>query len=409
MEPRSRPIAFVVLALAFGCNMLGRGVGDSFMVFVLPLSDEFGWKRAEVSSVYSIYLLVTGLSAPLTGLLIDRWGPRFVYPLGLALLASACFAAGHLDRIWQFQACIGVVAGVGTSMLGMVPASILVSRWFRERMASAMGVAYAGFGTGTILLVPLAQHWIETMGWRETYFTLSLVLLAALPLLVFLPWKRISVDVGPGAARAKADGPPAVSRLTLLRQAMRDPVYWRITTLFAFTSMTTYSVTTQVVPFLIHAGLTPLEAATAFGTAGLISVLGIPAAGWIADRAGLRRTATVSIATTVVGIGALAVLVFVPARWLVLAWVVCFGSMMGARGPIVSTLAVRHFGGAGYATIYGTMFAWMSTAGALAGLASAFLFDLTGGYLAGLVFGMVTAVIAVSPFWVGPKPLGTRP
>lgn len=403
MEPRSRTIAFVVLGLAFGCNMLGRGVGDSFMVFILPLSDEFGWKRAEVSSVYSVYLLVTGLSAPLTGMLIDRWGPRFVYPVGLALLAAACLAAGHLTRIWQFQLCIGLVAGAGTSMLGMVPASILVSRWFRERMASAMGVAYAGFGTGTILLVPLAQHWIETLGWRETYFTMSLVLMGAMPLLLLLPWRRISVDVGPGAARAGA--PPPASRLTLLRQAMRDPVYWRITTLFAFTSMTTYSVTTQVVPFLIQSGLTPLEAATAFGTAGLISVLGIPAAGWFADRVGLRRTATVSIATTIVGIAALGVLAFLPARWLVLVWVVCFGSMMGARGPIVSTLAVRHFGGAGYATIYGTMFAWMSTAGAIAGLVSALLFDLTGGYFAGLAFGATTALVAVSPFWIGRRPL----
>ena len=68
--------------------MLGRGIADSFMVFVLPLSEEFGWKRAQVVSVYSAFLLVTGLAAPLTGVLIDRWGPRVVYPMGVVLLAS---------------------------------------------------------------------------------------------------------------------------------------------------------------------------------------------------------------------------------------------------------------------------------------------------------------------------------
>src|SRR4051812_2655042 len=112
--------------------MIGRGIGDSFMVFVLPLSEAFGWKRAEVASVYSAFLVVTGLSAPLTGLLIDRWGPRVVYPLGLAFLAASSLVAAHLDAIWQFQLCIGILAGVGVSMLGMVPASMLISRWFRN-------------------------------------------------------------------------------------------------------------------------------------------------------------------------------------------------------------------------------------------------------------------------------------
>src|SRR5690349_5359394 len=141
--------------------MLGRGVGDSFMVFVLPLSDEFGWKRAQVASVYSAFLVVTGLAAPLTGMLIDRWGPRLVYCLGLVLLGLACFLGARLTQLWQFQACIGLLAGAGVSMLGMVPASMLISRWFRNRMSTAMGVAYAGFGTGTLLIVPLAQRSIE--------------------------------------------------------------------------------------------------------------------------------------------------------------------------------------------------------------------------------------------------------
>ena len=80
LPPSPTPrIAFVVLFLAFAANMVGRGVGDAFMVFVLPLSQDFGWGRAEVSSVYSVYLLVNGLGAPLTGMLIDRWGPRVVF------------------------------------------------------------------------------------------------------------------------------------------------------------------------------------------------------------------------------------------------------------------------------------------------------------------------------------------
>lgn len=382
--------------------MVGRGVGDAFMVFVLPLSQEFGWTRAQASSVYSVFLVTTGLGAPLTGMLIDRWGPRVVYPLGLLLIATASLSAAHLSELWQFRACVGVIGGMGTSMLGMVPASMLISRWFRERMSTAMGVAYAGFGTGTLLLVPLAQHSIELQGWRETYSTMGIGLFLLLPLLLVVPWKRIAPPKDP-LPRERENG--ATSGWALVKAAMSSRTYWQIVTLFAFTSMTTFSVITQVVPFLIQSGLTPLEAATAFGTAGLLSVFGIPVAGFAGDRAGFRPTVTTTFVFTLLGIAALMVFAFHPARWLVFVWVICFGAMMGARGPIVSSLAARHFRGPGFATIYGTMFGWMSLAGAFGGLVSAALFDATGGYKAGLVFSMTTVFIAVSPFWLTRRPL----
>lgn len=394
----------LVLLIAFACNMVGRGVGDTFMVFVLPLSEDFGWKRAEVSSVYSVYLVVTGLSAPLTGMMIDRWGPRVVYPLGVVLLGTACLLASHLTQLWQFQAVIGLIAGMGVSMLGMVPASMLIARWFRSRMSTAMGFAYAGFGTGTIVVVPIAQKLIELEGWRQAYWLIGAGTLAVLPLLFLLPWRALMT----AAPRApKVEAAPGAMRGTFVRQALRTREYWLIVQLFAFTSMTTFSVITQVVPFLVQAGLTPLEAATAFGTAGLLSVFGIPAAGWAGDRFGFRTTASTTFVMTFLGIASLMAMSFAPAPWLVVGFIACFGLAQGARGPIVSSLAARHFSGPGFATVYGTMFAWMSTAGALGTLVSGFLYDATGGYRAGFAFSMVCVLAAVAPFWM-PRPLARR-
>jgi MFS family permease len=380
--------------------MVGRGVADAFMVFVLPLSEEFGWKRAQVSSVYSAFLVVTGLAAPLTGMLIDRWGPRVVYPLGLVLLGSACLLASTLSLLWQFQLVIGLMSGLGVSMLGMVPASMLISRWFRDRMSTAMGVAYAGFGTGTIVVVPLAQRSIELHGWRETYSTMGVVALVLLPLLLFLPWSRIAG----GKARRANTGMPQPRMRDSLAAAIRTRPYWQIVQLFSFTSITTFSVITQVVPFFVESGLSPLAAASAFGTAGLLSIFGIMASGWAADRFGFRRTVTASFAATFIGILSLLVFSWTRAPWLVFVFMICFGAAMGARGPVVSSLAARHFGSLGFATIYGTMFAWMSTSGALAAFIAGWLYDVTGSYRAGFFFSMATVLIAMLPFWTS-RPL----
>ncbi|HEX5128140.1 MAG TPA: MFS transporter [Usitatibacter sp.] len=393
----SRPVstAALVLFIAFACNMIGRGVADSFMVFVLPLSEEFGWTRARVSSVYSAFLVVTGLSAPLTGLLIDRFGARVIYPLGMLLLSIACLVASRLSELWQFQLCIGLTAGLAVSMLGMVPASMLISRWFRDRMSTAMGVAYAGFGTGTIVVVPLAQRSIELQGWRDTYTTIGLATLVALPLLLLLPWRRIAGDRMP---KARTEAAPVATRAALAN-ALRRREYWQIVQLFSFTSVTTFAVVTQLVPFLVQSGLSPLAAASAFGSAGLLSIFGIMTAGWSADRFGYRGAATASFVATFLGIVSLLAFSWHPAHWLVVAFVICFGSAMGARGPIVSSLAAKHFGGASFATIYGTMFACMSMSGAVSAFLTGWLYDVTGGYRAGLFFAMITVLVAVSPFW----------
>ena len=402
---RPASTAFLVLFIAFACNMVGRGIADSFMVFLLPLSEEFGWKRAQVSSVYSAFLVVTGLAAPLTGMMIDRWGARVVYPAGMLLLASACLACANLSQLWQFQLVVGIAAGLGVSMLGMVPASMLISRWFRDRMSTAMGVAYAGFGTGTIVVVPLAQRSIELLGWRDTYTAMGLATLALIPLLLLLPWRRIAGDRVP---RARPGTPAPATRGSLVK-ALRTREYWQIVQLFAFTSATTFAVVTQVVPFFVQSGLSPLAAASAFGTAGLLSIFGIMTSGWAADRFGFRGCATASFAATFLGIASLLAFSWTPAPWLVVAFVVFFGSALGARGPIVSSLAARHFSGASFATIYGSMFAWMSTSGALSAFIAGWLYDVTGGYRAGFLFSMATLLVAVAPFWTSRPIVNPRP
>ena len=76
--------------------MFGRGLGDTYAVFLLPLEREFGWARSQLTSVYSMYLLVGAFIAPLAGTLFDRYGPRATYSGGLLCLA----ASSRTARIW---------------------------------------------------------------------------------------------------------------------------------------------------------------------------------------------------------------------------------------------------------------------------------------------------------------------
>ena len=133
-------MALGVLALCFTLSVLGRGLGESFTVFLKPISESFGWDRAEVVSVYSLSALAGGLAAPLVGRLFDRSGPRTVYSLGLFLLGAAFLIAGLARHLWQFQLSLGLCVGIGIAFIGNVPNSILLGRWIGPRLPTAMAV-----------------------------------------------------------------------------------------------------------------------------------------------------------------------------------------------------------------------------------------------------------------------------
>jgi MFS family permease len=375
--------------------MVGRGLGDTYAVFLLPLEREFGWTRSQVTGVFSIYLLVNGFTAPLVGYVFDRLGPRWVYGAGTACLGLAFFLAAGVTTLWQFYLLVGALIGLGVSLNGMVPASALLSRWHRARLSVALGIAYSAVGAGTLVFVPVAQYLVTQFDWRIAYRVFGVGLLALTPLVLFaLPWRRFAAGHPDfQGARAKGEGG------WTLRSAMGTRIYWALAQVFLCTAIAMFSVVVQLVAFFIEAGFSPITAATAFGIIGLLSAASIMGSGFLAERFGIRQTVTLSFCGTASGMALLLVMASWPAALLLAFFVPVFGLCMGVRGPIVSSICARQFAGANVATIYGTIYACNAIGAACGAWAGGVLHDVTGGYEAGFVMALVFVGFAVAPFW----------
>lgn len=394
--------ALGVAALALLMNALARGMIDAFAVFVLPLSETFGWSRADISLGYAVYMLAYGLVSPFVGMIFDRLGLRATWLIGTITLGTGFGLASQMTQLWQFYLLVGLSSGIGMACLGMVTASALISRWFRRELSSVMSVVYAGMGLGMLAIVPSLQWLVGQWGWQSGYLGLAALMWVFVPLFVaVLPMRRMSQ--GSEAIQSAPKPPPSRSGADWsLRNVWQHSAFWGLFGVFFFTTACVYAVVPQCVAYLVEHGIAPLAAATAYGLTGTLSVVGMLGMGWLSRRVGERRAATLSYTSTILGIVSLAV-VAVDARMLwVYGFVVFFGSNQGARGPMVATVAARLFAGKGFSGIYGAMTTGLGLGGALGSYASGWLHDFTQGYNASFAMAIGLALCGLLPFWFMP-------
>jgi MFS family permease len=391
--------ALNVLALCFALSVLGRGLGESFTVFLKPISEHFGWDRAQVVSVYSLTALSGGLVAPLVGRLFDRSGPLLVYSLGLSLLGGAFLVAAHAQHLWQFQVSLGLCVGLGIAFIGNVPNSILLGRWFGSRLPTAMAVVYSATGAGVLILLPASQLLIEHIGWRGAYQIFGAgALFLLLPLLI-LPWRRFSIGSPHLARSAAAD---FIDEGWTLLSAMRHHAFWAMFSTFFFTAIGMYAISPQVVAYLIEAGFPPLQAATAWGFSGIVLLFGMLGVSSLDGIIGRRPSVLFSYAVSIAGIVMLWLLQWYPNFWLLTGFVVCFGSMIGSRGPLLTATAMKLFRGERVGTIYGTISIGSGLGSAFGSWGGGLIHDWSHSYNPLIAFSLISVVLGMIPFLVVP-------
>lgn len=388
--------AIAVLGLLCFLIAVARGLGETFAVFLAPMSATFGWDRATVTSIYSVRQLVGGFASLLTGLLFDFAGARLVYCLGLLQLGAVYLGSAYATSLWQFYVLMGLLGGLGGTMTGVVPAQAIIAKWFDRSRTTALAIAFAALGVGTMIFAPIAQALLEHMGWREVYSLFGSSVLVLAILVSLLPWRTIQRGSPEMATHSSLE----VAGGSTFLQAIATPDYWLFFAIYVFTAYATYGTSVQSVAFLASNGFTGEEAALAFGAAGTLSVVGMLVSGFLADRIGNRAVTTASYVCTMSGIGSLLCVHLFSARGFILAYILLFGVSLGGRGPIITGLVSRRFGGRRRGSIYGGIDLGQGVGAALGVYASGLLFDISHDYTFALVSCICSAAVGLALFFV---------
>ena len=264
-------------------------------VYKTSLVKHFDTGNTQIGIVFSIAIVMLGLSAAVMGTWVDRNGPR------KAMVTSACFwATGFLvgalgiatGQLWLLYLGYGVIGGIGLGIGYISPVSTLI-KWFPDRPGLATGMAIMGFGGGALIASPLSQ---QLMSWYDPNYNSAvstsvasgsavakLFVTLGLVYFVFMMYGAFSIRVpaegwapagfDPASVKAK---PMVTTASVSAANAIRTPQFWFLWVVLFCNVTAGIGILEQASPmiqdFFRENGTSTVAAAAAGGFVGILSL-----------------------------------------------------------------------------------------------------------------------------------------
>jgi len=343
--------------------------------------------------------------------LADRLGPRFLLPLGGALVGLLAFGVSLSTEPWQFYATFVPARALTEFLLCGMISFTAVTNWFYLKRPRAMGLVAMATPLGSAVLSLVYQFFVTHYGWRSAFLALGVALwvLVVIPGAVLL--RRQPEDLGlypdgiaPSAdaleaASTKMKSNDAASEQSWSRpEAMRTSALWLLVASTFLAAIGTGGTAFHTAAYFTDVRIAPAVAAGAVSVMALSGAFGNGLWGALAERISPRG---LNVATMLVAAAAVAFLTQVTAP--IAAFVFAFLFGLNARGAAVLTqvLISRYFGRRSFGAISSVLDPFHKGGLGLGALFAGIAFDFTGNYQAiFMIFGATYVVSALLIFLV---------
>lgn len=253
----------------------------AFSVFKNPLVERFGTQLTPIGIIFSIGIVMLGLSAAVFGTWVERAGPRAAM-FTAALCWSSGFFVGAIgvatEQLWLVYLGYGFLGGIGLGIGYISPVSTLI-KWFPDRPGLATGLAIMGFGGGALIASPLSSVLLSAYASNPVdaivpaFVTLGAVYLAAMMTGAFI------VRLPAEGWRPEGWTPPREDETHRLQttadvsasSAIRTPQFWMLWIVLFCNVTAGIGILEQASPMIqdFFSGVAPAAAA---GFVGLLSL-----------------------------------------------------------------------------------------------------------------------------------------
>lgn len=423
MKGRRKPRIFygwVVVAVAFITMAIAISARTSFSLLYPEILAEFGWSRAMTAGAYSLGFVASITLLPVVGLLMDRFGPRIVVPLGALLVAGGFIVLRTITDPIGLYVAMGLLIVNGSMAMSYIVHSMFLPRWFERNRGLAVGIAFSGVGVGALVLLPAFQWIIDTRGWREACIAMGLLVAVGIIPLNLLFQRGAPSDIGllpDGRDPEDPNADPAMNRKArnkgeiivdrawaetdwTLARALGTVRLWAICCAMFGALFVWYAIQAHQTKFLIDVGFTPAFAATALGLVAFFGIFGQIGIGALSDRIGREFSWTLALAGFATASLLMIQIAKTPSTSLVYAAMAAQGLFGYGMSALFGAITTEIFSGRKLASILAIVgICGNIGAGAGAWIMGA-LHDMSGNYIVGFLACWAMSIVSILCMWI---------
>jgi predicted MFS family arabinose efflux permease len=348
----------------------------TFSLFLVPLHNEFGWKRESIGGTFALAAITVALVSPLMGILLDRFAPRRIILPSILIFAVALAALSrqgpNIHRFYATFFILGLVAN-GTAQFAYTRT---ILTWFQKRRGFALALILTGSGVGSILIPPVTQWMIAHHGWRNAYLLLGCIALLGLPLTALLVRNR------PVTAVHEIEVP--ASGMTVA-SAMGSGAFWILSGITVSSAFSENGLVTNLAAILTEHGVTAQSAALALSVRGGAGIIGRLCVGFLIDKFSPQRIQTFILALSAIGT---MILAFAGTSPVALLGAAILGVGLGSEADVLPYLLARYFGRKHFSILYGLSWTAYAIGGATGPMVVGHLYDRAGSYQSRSIAGL---------------------
>lgn len=293
----------VILTFASGLSFYNHSI------YLNALATQSGFSVSSASLAVSVFFLSSGVAGLLVGRMIQHVDTRVSFTLGAVLCFIALTALAHVQAMWQLV-IVYAIFGSGFASSALLPATTLITHWFRKRRAMALSIASTGLSLGGVVITPLSVVLVDRLGFAMAAPVMGVMYLVGVIPVAWI-WLRsepavLGLEIDGGKSRFESVPEQADSRSgvagqgvhddldhgTSFSQAKRMWLFWGICLGYVFLMLA------QVGGIAHQYGLAReilTESQTAFAVAILpvASIIGRLLGGWLVEQMSIRRFAII--------------------------------------------------------------------------------------------------------------------
>ena len=413
-EPQTKNLSASRWLILAACSVAMLAIANLQYAWTLFTTDLTRSMHASLDAVqwaFTFFVIAQTMLFPLTGYLVDRFGPRILVAACAVLVGAGWIGAGVAHSLAALHLAYAI-GGVGAG--GVYSACIGVAiKWFPDRRGLCVGLVAGSYGFGTALTNIPIDHMIRTSGYRSAFIVWGavqgVVVFIAAPFLRMPPagwlpagWAALKGQVRPRVVQSSRDYTP--------REMLQSGSFYLLYIMMVLVTASGLMMAAQLKPigvtyhydkYILFGGFTVFSITLTLNQ--VLNGSARPFFGWISDRIGRYDTMAIVFIIEAVTITLLTLLVGHPVWFVVIS-----GLMFFAWGDIYSLFpaAIADLFGIKYATTnYGIQYTSKGIGSIFAGPCAAWLMEATNSWVpvfwAAVVCNVTAAMLAV--FWLKPR------